>query len=353
MAKKRAGRGGDDEILEALYAAPPRAFVAERKRAVAALEAAGRDEDARAVAKLKRPSASIWAVNQLARRAPDAVMELLELGATLRAEERKLMRGGSADGFMSDARTARQKVASLSRRAEAFVEEAGHKATPTLGRKIAQTLHAASIADDDTRARLQAGRLQDDLAAPSAFGTAGDLATTLAASLGAARAQKRAAGTHTPAAAHKQAAAQRSAAARRTHAAAERQQAAAGREQAGPRRKPVAAERADARNNAVDKRKDAAAERKQAVAERKRAAAALRHQRRAQAAARKHAAAMERAAVAAARVVAERTRAVDKARDAVEQAESQLRTAKDALVDAESAAAAARRAADEAAAAAR
>ncbi|HWE29993.1 MAG TPA: hypothetical protein VHB97_18405, partial [Polyangia bacterium] len=168
MAKNRAGGRGDaDELLDALYMAPPRAFVAERNRVAAALVAAGRGDEARAVAKLKRPSVSVWAVNQLARRARDEVAELLDLGATLRAGERKLMRGGSAEGFMADARTARQKVAALARRAESIVEEAGQQATSTVARKITQTLHAASIADDDTRARLGAGRLQEDLAAPS------------------------------------------------------------------------------------------------------------------------------------------------------------------------------------------
>ena len=201
MAKKRAGGAGEDDILDALYAASPRTFVAERKRAVNALKAAGRDGEARAVAKLKRPSASVWAVNQLARRAPDAIAELLELGASLRAQERELLRGGSADELMSNARTARQQVASLARRAESYVEGAGQKATATLGRKIVQTLHAASIADDDTRALLQAGRLQEDLAAPSTFGTAGDLATTLAASLGATSAHKQAPPAKTRAAA--------------------------------------------------------------------------------------------------------------------------------------------------------
>jgi hypothetical protein len=323
MAKKRAGGDGEDELLGALYAAPPRAFVAERNRVVAALEAAGRDDDARGVAKLKRPSASVWAVNQLARRAPDAIAELLDLGATLRAEERTLMRGGSAEDFMTDARTARQKVASLARRAESFVEEAGQKATATLGRKIVQTLHAASIADDDTRAQLQAGRLQNDLAAPSTFGTAGDLATTLAASLGASPANE--------------------------HAPPTKRSAAGGRERAGAPRKHAGAER----KHADAERKHANAERKHAAAERKRAAKAQRDQRRARAAARKHAASLERAAMAAARLVTERTHAVNKARAAVEHAESQLRAAKDALVDAETAAAAARRAADEAAAAAR
>ncbi|HEX9102211.1 MAG TPA: hypothetical protein VF997_08415, partial [Polyangia bacterium] len=184
MTRKRAGGDGDD-LLDALYAASPRAFVAERQRIAGALEAAGRADEARAVARRKRPTASVWAVNQLARRAPDELAALLALGAALRAGERKLLRGGDAGGFMDDARTARQMVAALARRAERFVEESGQQATVTLARKIAQTLQAASIADDDTRARLAAGRLDEDLAPPSSFGASGDPATTAAASLAA------------------------------------------------------------------------------------------------------------------------------------------------------------------------
>jgi hypothetical protein len=301
MTKKRAGDGQDADLADALYDAPPRQFVAERKRVRDALAAAGRAAEAREVAKRKRPSASVWAVNQLARRAPDEIDALLELGASLRAGERKLIHGGEAGGFMDEARTARQKVAALVRRAEVFVEESGQKPTVALGRKIAQTLHAASIADDETRARLAAGRIDEDLAPPSSFGAGGDLATTLAASLaGSPKPQRKAADGHKHAAAHD-----------RKHATAD--------------------------------------DRKHAAAERKRAASALRTERRARAAARKHAAALARAATAADRVVAERTRAVDRARTAVERAEAELRAAKDALVDAETAATTARRAADEAA----
>ena len=287
MAKKRASGSDGDELLDALYAAPPRAFVAERKRVADALKAAGRADEAKEVARRHKPTASVWAVNQLARRTPDDVAELLELGATLRAGERKLLRGGGADGFMEDARTARQKVAALARRAEGFIAEAGQKATATLGRKIAQTLQAASLGDDETRAKLEAGRLDADLTPPSSFGGA-------APSENLKEPEKK----HEPTRRHK-------------------------------------TERAD--------------ERKHAAAERKHAASELRAQRRAQAAARKHAATLARAATAAERAVAERARAVDNARAALERAEAGLRAAKDALADAETAAAAARRAADEAA----
>lgn len=296
MAKKRVSQSERDDGHDALYVATPRAFVAERKRIADALKAAGRAEAARAVAKMKRPTASVWAVNQLARQAPDEVAGLLALGASLRAGERKLLRGGAADGFMDEARTARQTVAALARRAEALLVAAGEqKATIALGRKIAQTLHAASIGDDATRDKLRAGRLDEDLSPPSSFGGGADLSAALAASVAAKPKKERA--------------------------------------------------RVEKKSAATDERSPGPDERKRAAAERKRAAAALRDQRRAQAAERKQAAALERVAVAAERVVAERARAVERARAAVEGAEVELRAAKDALVDAETAAAAARRAA--------
>ncbi len=298
MAKKRA----DDELLDALYAAAPRAFVDERARVVAALKAAGRGDEARAVGKMKRPSASVWAVNQLARRAAEEVGELIALGASLRTGERTLLGGGDAAGFMDEARVARQKVAALARRAEAIVEESGQQATLALGRKIAQTLQAASIGDDATRAALAAGRLETDLSPPSSFGGGGDLSSALAASLGGNAKAKPAPAARDKSAAHEKSAT-REPAATRAHAAAERAKATA----------------------------------------------ALRAQRRAQAAERKHAAALERAAALAERAVAERGRAVERARAGVERAEAELRVAKDALAEAELAAAAARRAADDAA----
>src|SRR5258708_34857267 len=158
MPKKREA-DHTDHTVEALHAAPPKEFTAARARLVQELKAAGRTDEARAVAKLKRPPASVWAVNQLARRVPDELAELLELGAGLRSAEKRLIKGGQAGDFMADARTARQKVAALARRADTFLEEAGQKPTAPLTRKITQMLQAASVGDDETRAALREGRL--------------------------------------------------------------------------------------------------------------------------------------------------------------------------------------------------
>ena len=86
MAEEGPGHGLDPGGLDvdALYAAPPARFVEERKRLARALRAAGRRAEAQAIEKLTRPTVSVWATNQLARRERARVGELLELTDWLR-----------------------------------------------------------------------------------------------------------------------------------------------------------------------------------------------------------------------------------------------------------------------------
>src|SRR5437868_5498288 len=110
----------DDDAIDAVLAAPPREFVAARDRLVAALKQAGDKQGAARVRALHRPSPSVWAINQLARRAPDAIAELLDKGAELVAAEQRAL-AGDAGAFLDDARAERQRVAALARRAEAIL----------------------------------------------------------------------------------------------------------------------------------------------------------------------------------------------------------------------------------------
>jgi hypothetical protein len=232
-----ADKSDGDDGLDALFAASPREFVAVRARLAGELKAAGRSDEAKALAKLRRPTASVWAVNQLARRERAAVAELLALGSSLRTAERRLLRGGKAGDFMEEARAARQKIAALVRRAEALMAAAGQAATASLGRAIAQTLQTAVTGDDPTRAALAAGRLTHDLGPSSDIGEPADLSSALAASVGAVAPSRPAAK-----------------ASAREEAASERQEAAAARQREAARKKEIAAaDRAVAeRRRAVD-----------------------------------------------------------------------------------------------------
>ena len=351
-----ARRADGEDLLDALFAAPPQAFVAARARAVAELRSAGRTAEAREVARLRRPTVPAWAVNQLARRAPDEIAALLALGARLRAAERQLLKGRGGGGeLMADARLERQRVGTLARRAEQLAADAGRKPTATLTRKIAQTLHAAALGDEQTRAALASGRLTHELTPPSGFGTTSragaEAAVTTAPPIAAPAGRKPRAEARPsripsrPAARTPAAALERPAAEGKRATGGERQQTAAERKRAAIiERKRAAAERKRA---AIAEHKRAAAERKRAAAERKHAARAARARHRVEAAARKRLAQLRRRAQAADHAVARHQRAVERARQAVEAAERALRAAKDALAAAVTRAAAAHRAVEE------
>jgi hypothetical protein len=201
MARRDATKGGhsrDDsasvrsveELCEPLRRALPVDFVAVRAQVVAALKSAGHASEAAHVRTLRRPTASVWAVNQLAHAQPAAVAAILALGAKVRADEAALSEGGDARDFMTEARVLRQQAVQVARRAEAFAAAAGVVVDAAAARRIAQTLQAAAVGDADARAALAGGRIADDASAQAGFGGATvDLAGALAASVGASAGQ--------------------------------------------------------------------------------------------------------------------------------------------------------------------
>src|SRR6266850_5044401 len=66
-------------VLDELYAVPPKDFTRARNSKAAELTAAGHTDDAKAVRKLGKPSASLWATNQLARLDPERVARFVDL----------------------------------------------------------------------------------------------------------------------------------------------------------------------------------------------------------------------------------------------------------------------------------
>ena len=70
-----------------LYAAPLAEFTATRNRLAAELRKTGRAADARALARLRKPSAPLWAVNRLAITDSKSVAALFEAVARLRRSQ--------------------------------------------------------------------------------------------------------------------------------------------------------------------------------------------------------------------------------------------------------------------------
>ena len=163
--------GDLDAALAALYQLPLEQFVATRDQLARRLRAAGDRTTARQVAALRRPPVSAWATNQLAHAAPNALAELLEVGAALRQAQQDALAGQPGAARQLRTATAHQRAAitRLSSRAETLLVRAGHAASDATLARLAATLQAAATGDEATRAALAQGRLPGDLD-PAGFG---------------------------------------------------------------------------------------------------------------------------------------------------------------------------------------
>jgi hypothetical protein len=151
-----------DRELDELYGLPLERFTAARNELAKRLRKAGQKADADRVGALAKPSVSAWALNQLARREPEAVRALLEAGDALVDAQKRALAGRSA-GTLDDASgRQREAVRKLVPAAAKLLEDAGHRPSDAIKTRLASSLRAASV-DPDGRVLLERGRLQQDV----------------------------------------------------------------------------------------------------------------------------------------------------------------------------------------------
>lgn len=150
-----------EKELDRLYAAPLDEFVAERDALAKQLRADGDREAADRVKALRKPSAAVWAVNQLARRQQKDYRALLKAGDQLRATQEKVLGGESPDKLQEAAAAERELVDRLTEKGGAVLEVAGHKPTDATLRRVSGTLHAAATRPD-LREAAESGRLEHE-----------------------------------------------------------------------------------------------------------------------------------------------------------------------------------------------
>ncbi|HVM35231.1 MAG TPA: hypothetical protein VM784_07805 [Actinomycetota bacterium] len=141
-----------------LYALPPSEFTRARNELARRLEG----DDAAAVKSLRKPTLALWAVNQTARRHPEGVRRLVELGDEVRSAQ--------IEGRAGDFRAAmKERSAVLSRLLEQtreVLEEVGGAASHA--ERAGRTIEAAA-ADESERDALLAGAVRRELE-PGGFG---------------------------------------------------------------------------------------------------------------------------------------------------------------------------------------
>jgi hypothetical protein len=154
---------GNQRAVDRLYGLPLGEFTAARNALVRELQKAGAKDHAEEVRNLRKPAASAWAVNQLARRHPQQIRELIEAGTVLRKAQRDALAGKKAD-VREAARAQHALVDDLVDTAREILAEAGVRATTAAAQRISSTLRAAS-SDPAAAKHLRAGRLRDDVEA--------------------------------------------------------------------------------------------------------------------------------------------------------------------------------------------
>ncbi|MBF6062220.1 hypothetical protein IU500_09665 [Nocardia terpenica] len=141
-----------EDIARELYGLDPGEFTAARTARVERARAAGDKRLATAIGRLRRPTVAAWAVNLLARQAPDEVSGLLDLGAALRDAQRTL----SGDRLRTLTAQRQQVVNALARKAGGLATEHGRALSEGVLREVGQTLHAA-LADPEVGERVRDG----------------------------------------------------------------------------------------------------------------------------------------------------------------------------------------------------
>jgi hypothetical protein len=153
--------------VDELYRGDPDGFTAARNELVAALKAEGRDGDASEVRSLRKPTVAAWAVNRLVGEAAGEIDALLKAGERLRAAQRGVMSGTSADAFREAAALRRSLVNRLVERAAAILDAAGRRSSGAID-DIRTTLEASSVSEE-AAALVREARLAQPLMPPTGF----------------------------------------------------------------------------------------------------------------------------------------------------------------------------------------
>jgi hypothetical protein len=236
----------EDWERDRLYGLPLEEFVRARNGLAARLRKAGKTDAAAEIAALRKPSAPLWAINQLARTDPGAVARLLDATDALRSAQLGRDRGGDPGARAAAQRGALDRL--VDRAASLLYPDGSDVPADTRARLSASLLGAA--ADRGLREDLHRGRLDRELKAPGFEVFAGARPVTPAATTPAparpprrdARRQREAEARAEAAvrAARKEARALEAKADRLARAAAEKERAAASAKEAAERARQAA-----------------------------------------------------------------------------------------------------------------
>lgn len=143
-----------ESVVDELYGLDPSQFTSTRDARSRAARLAGDRQLAGDIKALRKPSISAWALNQLARRRPSEVDQLLHLGEQLRRAQQSL----SGEEMRALGSRRHRVIAGLGREVRAVAHEMGTRLSDTAEREVEESLEAA-LADPGAGEALRHGRL--------------------------------------------------------------------------------------------------------------------------------------------------------------------------------------------------
>ncbi|TMM04508.1 MAG: hypothetical protein E6G10_04740 [Actinobacteria bacterium] len=157
------------DAADELYGLPLEEFVPARDALVRELRAAGRRDEGKAVAALRKPSVAAWAANQAVRSQPKAARELWAAGDGLLAAHQDVI-ARRAGGDALRAATARHRAAlrELLAAASGLLDGRGRGLSATTLERVEATLYAVSL-DAESREAAEEGRLEREERRVGAF----------------------------------------------------------------------------------------------------------------------------------------------------------------------------------------
>ena len=147
------------ERVDELYGLPLDEFTPARDALAKDLRSAGDREGAAWVKALRKPSATAWLVNQLARTQRKDAQRLIEAGEQLQAAQQRVLAGKSSSGELARAGVEQgEAVRGLMAKAPGVLDRNGHSPSDATLEKAEQTLRAVPL-DEQARQEFAAGRL--------------------------------------------------------------------------------------------------------------------------------------------------------------------------------------------------
>jgi hypothetical protein len=147
--------------IERLYRVSLDQFTAERNELAKRLRAEGDRTAAEQVAKLRKPTAAAWLLNQLARSEAPRVRALLGAADDLKRAQDEALRGGGGERLREAARSERAAIEELVGSARDLAEETELRVSEATIDRVRETLEAA-VADPELRDQLAGGTLSKE-----------------------------------------------------------------------------------------------------------------------------------------------------------------------------------------------